>query len=276
MIRETFEQPSIPEVLASQSRARDKFMICDVGGLVQAAREAGSEYPAETADRLERGVPHLIEKSDKFLQKFEDLIFLGHGWTVHDSVVGAVPNVPALLAGSPYGMRVRQRVRSPQAPLTMLLELTGSGGTQDWSRAQRGAAMLALARLLSNTRAVEVWILVTLGERGYMNMVACRVDTAPLHLGHASVLLCDNLTLTGIVETNRILLNDSKSQSWSYGSTHMERTWSGEALRRVITPGSELLFIPAAYLSDNFRDPERWVRDMLAKYGMGAIPRDDE
>lgn len=272
MMRDLIEQPSMPEILVDWPLARDKFLITDVGGLVSVGRETR----LAKLNTLEQGAPRLTALADRFMSKFEDDIFLGHGWHVEDSVVGGMPNVPALLVGSPFGMRTRRRNRSPQAPLTIMLELTGSSGTMGDSWVQRGAAMLALARMLANTRAVEMWILVTFGHHNFMNMIACRVDTAPMDVGRAAVLLCHESTFSEIVDISKSHLNGNRYQSWSYGSPHMERKWSGEALRRVITPSSELLFIPAAYSNDEWNDPEKWVRAMLAKYGMGAIPRDGE
>lgn len=265
------EQPSIPEVLARQPRARDRFFTCDIAELVEIV---GSDEPYTAT--LRNGSPELTAQADKFMTKFEDDVFVGRAWNCVDGVVGAVPNIPAFLAGHPQHMRRRQRTTSASGPIAIMLELTGSSGTMS-ERAVRGAAMLALARLLTNARPVELWTLVTYGMTNSMDMLACRIDTAPLDVSRAAAMLMDQTAFgSANIAHKRVLRQDKASGGWSYGLPEMERRWSGEAFRRFLGMGTEILFIPAAYLSDNFRDPERWVRDMLNKYGMGAVIRGED
>ena len=265
-----FKQSSIEEIRRLQPQAVDHFALCDIGGLVAKMRTLGMHNDAA---RLEQGEPELTAKADAFLKKFEDEIFLGKGHANVDDVVGAIPNVPAFLAGHPQHMRRRHKERNSRGPLVMMLELTGSSGAMD-TRHGRGAAMMALARLLTVSRPVEMWIMTTYGERNYMNMLACRMDTTPLDVARAASLLCDNARSANLSATSNVVGRTMGRGSWSYGAQELERGWSGEALKRVVCPGAEVLFIPAAYYSDNMRDPEQWVRDMLKKYGMSAVPRD--
>lgn len=271
----TFKQSPIPEILRVRPAAVDTFMLCDMGGLVEKARSTRGHTLhmswTDAVSLLERGNPKLTDKADAFMSKFEDDIFLGQGWNTTDEVVGALPNVPAYLAGHPQNMRLRRKITANRGTLCVFFELTGSSGSLN-SRHERGAAMLALIRLLTNTRPVEFWTLTTLGMRNTMNMVACRMDTTPLDVARSAAMLMDNTCLEVTCEVNRRLLGGG---SWSYGEMELERKWTGEALRRVIQPSSEILFIPATYLSDNMWSPEQWVRDMLKKYGMSAVQQED-
>jgi len=267
------KQSSIPEVLVSQPSAFDRFLVLnDWEELKEAVEKSRLGLSTVQARELLNGNLDLAEKSEKFMSKFEDDVFSGRGWNTVNDVVGGVPNVPAMLAGHPLSMRRRERATTHTGPLTMLLELTGSSGVAGM-RTQRGAAMLALARLLSNVRPVEMYILVTLGSHSRMNMTALRVQTAPLDLSHAAALLCGDAAFQGLLNISMTLVGGG---SWSYGDERMERRWSGEALRRVICPSAEMLFIPAAFFGDSFRDPEKWVRDMLRKYGMNAATQEEE
>lgn len=268
-----FQQPSIEEVRATQPHARDRFVICDAQGALERA-EALRMPQADWCNLigLRSGVPELTIKCEAYMDRFEHDIFMGRAWEPVDDVVGAVPVVPAVLAGHPQCMRRRQNALKNTGPLTIMFELTGSSGAMN-TRVGRGAAMLALVRMLSNVRPVEFWTLTTLGRHGEMNMLACKMDSMPLDVARSAAMLMDVGTLGALAEVNRKTMGGG---SWSYGDERMERTWSGEALRRVLEPSSELLFIPAAYLSDQHHNPEQWIRDMLRKYGLNPADKDED
>lgn len=277
MIRELIRRPSVPEVRRIQPHAQDSFLITDMGGLESAAQSAGVDDRYRR--KLREGTPALTALAEKYMDRFENDMFVGRAWRNIDNVVGSAPNVPAVLAGVPNSMRMRVRTTSHTAPLTILFELTGSGGTMD-TRAERGAAMLAMARLLINTRPVDLWMLTTYGRENVMDMLATRVDTMPMDLARVAALLCDEEVLHHVTtEVVRSVVSADQmigGSGWSYKSADLERRWSGEAFRRLMSPSSELLFIPAAYLQDNYSDPEAWIKDMLVRYGMGAVVRNEE
>jgi hypothetical protein len=55
--------------------------------------------------------------------------------------------------------------------------------------------------------------------------------------------------------------------SWAYGIPPLERKFAGEILARVISPGSEVAYLPAGLLgSDELSKPEVWVESMLKKF----------
>lgn len=258
------KQKSIEEIRRLQSNAIDTFGITDIGGVAQRVNghrwEKGKKY-------LMEGNPEITEESKKFIEKFENEIFVGRGWKNADRVVGAVPNIPAFLAGQPMCMRQRVRTSSHMGHLTILLETTGSAGIFD-SRIERGAAMMALARMLANTRPVDLWILTTFGGRGYMNMLAVKMDTNPLDIARSAAMLADPQASQALFEVCRDYVGGG---SWSYGTESLERRWAGEAFKRLVNPSSEILYVPAAYYNDhNARNPAKWVKDMLVKYGMEA------
>ena len=142
---------------------------------------------------------------------------------------------------------------------------------------QRGAAVLALAQLLANTRPVEVWTCTTYGDTGCMHMVACKLETSPLDVSRAAAMLCDasvrmvghavNIGELGSYE-NRTGVRGSSG--WAYGVPDLERKHAGEILAGILNPGSTMIYIPAVHTRDQLADPTQWVRDMLAKYGAGA------
>lgn len=162
----------------------------------------------------------------------------------------------------------------PAGPLSIFLETTGSGGAHSGSDA-RGAVMLALVRMLSEYRAVDLHVCTTYGGRDTMNALLCKVETTPLDLARASHLL-GRLGASAIVG-DRVMRRFGRPgyySGWSYGVPELERRWCGEIFRRFLNPGSDVLFVPAAYLDDNWRNPVKWLKDMLVRYGGETIEED--
>jgi hypothetical protein len=271
---------SIPEIRASQPHAIDKITLCDAQGMAEMLEryQAPVESYCSAAayrvvhDGMRHGSPELSVLADKFLTKFEDEIFTSPANRVTDDVIGAVPNVGAYLAGNPMNMRRKVRTASETAPLAIFLELTGSAGVSSPQMVQRGSAMLALARLLTNTRPVELWTLTTYGAHGLLQMIACKIDTAPLDTARASFQLCgpymNSVFHTVSNEESQHARNGrSQNNGWAYGVPDLERKWSGEILRRIIHPGMTLVHMPAVSAHDpSVNNPEQWVRDMLRQY----------
>lgn len=111
------------------------------------------------------------------------------------AVAGGVPNVPAMLAGSPMAMRRRQRIADQAAPLSVVVDLGVSSSVKHPTIARRGAAALSLVRLLAATRPVTLWAVSGLqcsrhSDSPQNAAFAVRLDTAPLDLSRAAWLLC--------------------------------------------------------------------------------------
>lgn len=261
----------IPEIRAIRPRARDNIVLADVSGL--ASKVSRGLYQ----QKLLTGDLSLVERSDKFIQKLEDNLISSKTWQNVASCVGALPIVPAYIAGQSNNMRLRVRRKKPAGPLSIFLECTGSAGTMGAAAVERGAAMLALVRKLNEYRAVELWLCVTYGEFNEMNGLLTKIETTPLDLGRAAHILC-NLSTTAWEGSGvlRDVIGHSPG-SWSYGEPRLERTWCGEIFKRFLHPGSDVLYVPAAYLKDKLIDsPAAWLTDMLIKYGGETVERDED
>jgi hypothetical protein len=262
-------KPATERIRAIQPAAHDAFMLCDqadLGTLIR--RHAGGNRMA--LNSLAGKNETLTRMADDYAKQFEHDVFAGRGWATRDSVVGSFPNVPALLAGVPCAMRQRVRTTRNVAPLTLYLELTGSSGVTGPKFVQRGAAVLALARLLANTRPVEIWTCTTYGCTNKLQMVACQIDTAPLNVSVAAAMLCDESIRSCGHAINIGTMGDYGFSGWAYGVPELERKYAGEILAGILNPGSTMIYIPATYASDDLKNPAQWVRDMLAKYGAGS------
>ena len=231
-------------ILKRQPQARDSFVLCSAAELPGLIKKHCGTYAQKSIDALNGKNEKLTAMANKFMSEFEHDVFSGQGWSTRDSVVGGFPNVPALLAGVPCAMRQRRRTTKNVAPLTLYLELTGSAGVTGAEFIRRGAAVLALAQLLANTRPVEIWTCTTYGDTGVLQMVACQIETTPMNVSVAAAMLCDesvratghqvNIGELGYYEGS----NGVRGQSgWAYGVPDLERKHAGDILAGILKSG---------------------------------------
>lgn len=222
------------------------------------------------ARKVVLGDEELVAASEEHLHLIEDQVPVSRGWRNVDDVVGAVPNVPAYLAGHPQCMRRRERTMKESAPLTIFMDLTSSGGINTAAVTKRGTVLLALTRMLVDHRSVELWVGAALGggSKVASATVAWRVDTAPLDLARAAY----HISAVAM------------SRGFGYGLCHAELGSSGQwplcnydehvatAPQRLqaVFPGTEVLYVPPIYLHDKMvTDPVGWIKRTLAKYTGG-------
>ena len=269
-------------------KSRDFMRLVDMPGLCELARSYGAgraegrEARArrhgngfdELADRLEKGDDQAADEIEKTLSKIESHMLMTTGTTVRDDVMGAVPNVPAFLTGSPMNMRTRRSAKTGRGPISLFLETTTSSGFSGRERITRIAAMVALARALAVHRPLNLWFNVTWGGPGRLTQTSIQIETNPLDLSRLAAL-CSNMetvNMLGSANSHKACEQHIRDTgqgwgSWAYGIPPIERKFAGEILARVISPGSEVAYLPAGLLgSDELSKPEVWVESMLKKF----------
>lgn len=278
--------PCIPEIKAVRPHARDNIMLCDAASFADKIEAYGArpghDYMAlqfaPFIAKLRTGDPSLVYLSDKYIRDLEEQGFLSKAWHARQDCIGSLPIVPAFIAGQPMNMRRRERTRKPQGPLSIFLESTGSASTMsERETIQRGAAMLALVRILSEQRPVDLWICTTFGTHNEMNGLLCRIETQPMDIGRAAHML----TQIGMVASaGHSIIQDAIGHSpgsWSYGTPELERTYCGDIFCRFLHPGSDIVYVPAALTGDSsLSNHGQWVRAMLLRYGGDSVERDDD
>lgn len=220
---------------------------------------------AEFEKRAELGDESRVASSEAFLAKIEDQVPMSRGWRNVDDVVGAVPNVPAFLAGHPQCMRRRERRARDNAPLTIYMDLTSSAGIDSDDVERRGVVLLALTRLLVEHRPVELWVGASLGSPRLSGTVAWRIDTAPLDLARAAY----HIAATSMSRTFGYGINRAVNLTgghWPFQDYDLHCRTAAERLRPVFG-GTELLYIPPIMLGDEMtRDPVGWLKRTMARY----------
>lgn len=243
------------------------------GGMDQGADDwRGGLTPAEAVRRSHAGDMARVAPSDALLARFERFGFAAPRRAWINDVTGAIPDVPAYLAGHPLAMRRRVKVTDTAAPLAIVVDLSSSQGVRAHDLEKRGAAILALVRIMSARRPVELWAGCALDANGGKNASVClaRIDTAPLDLARAAFVL------VGASFPRHICYGlgkglDGFGGGWPYGS----HTISREMLRDMIAPAfphvSDMLCVPAAHADDNIhKNPEAWIESKLAELEVKA------
>lgn len=231
----------------------------------------------QTLDWMRNGEESAVKASDALLSKYEHMFKItGTKFTTIDDVAGSVPNVPAYLAGHPLTMRRRQRHQSEQAPLVVTVDTMPSAGVSVDAIKERGNAILALVRILSSVRPIELWAgscNAPSASNAVTNCFYVRIDTAPMDLAKASFLLAHpafprqfHIQMTGNAME---LMTVNDSFAWGFGDVgNFRKMQHGMFQTLPAFHGRDLFCIPNMYLDDEWKSgAERWLKNSLKKYG---------
>lgn len=224
----------------------------------------GDQFPA-FRQKVVTGDEGLVQQSEAFLEKLENQLPMTRGWRNVDDVVGAVPNVPAMLAGVPQSMRRRERTMKISAPLAIYMDLTSSGGISAEKVMHRGVALLALVRMMVEHRSVELWVGASLGQYRVSGTCAWRIDTAPLDLARSAYHVSATAMSRGFGYTMCHDLMHTQG-GWPFGNYPLHCRTAPERLRPAFE-GQELMYIPPIYLGDELTsNPVAWIKRVMAQY----------
>ena len=239
---------------------------------------AGNDDLDTTIRKCRTGDLARAASSDEYMSKLENkFVFESSAFRNVDALTGGVPNVGAFLAGNPMNMRQRRRVQTEAAPLNIVIDVVSSGGIESRDLERRGAALLALVRLLSAQRPVNLWVAASAlpysaTSTHTASAVAFRVDTAPLDLARAAHVLCS----TGVARqmaygfVSHQVGAPNGELHWPYDDHEFSRQRGAEFWQRAFGM-EEMLFIAPPFVKDEMiQQPEKWLTDMLAKYGRAA------
>jgi len=229
---------------------------------------AGPHDAQETAKRTREGDLSCVEKADALLSRFERFAFETGRKAWLDDVTGAIPNVPAFIAGHPLAMRRRARQDSAAAPLAIIADLTTSAGLSTAQIEARGSAILALVRILSARRPVELWAGCMVGAGGCdrdLCAVFCQIESAPLDLARAAYVM------TGAGFPRRLCYGIAECRhnfrgGWPYNNTDASKQNLTAICAQAFHHASETLCIPPIHVRDLLvKSPEVWIEQKLAE-----------
>ena len=184
-----------------------RYMTSDFGN---ASFYGGGFEKAKT--HVREGDASMVKASDKIVALIEDRVgFVSSRFANLRAVSGGAPNIPAMLSGHPKTMRRRKKVVTEDAPLAIIADIVSSGGVDTETIKRRGAALMALARILEATRPVTLYACTGQRQSGTSYMSAIRISTGPLDLARASWVLGSPQM------TRRVAFALSEDAAGSYG-----------------------------------------------------------
>lgn len=209
-----------------------------------------------------------VASSDALLTRFERFAFETERQHWVDDVCGGFPNVPAFLSGHPLAMRRRIADKDGAAPLAVIVDLTTSAGISAEAIERRGAAILALVRLLTMRRPVELWAGAITGaganDRDLCGVFA-KIETAPLDLATAAFAM----THPGFSRRLCYAIADKEAGfvgAWPYRNHAVSREHMRAICAQAFTHSADTLAIPPAHIGDMIdKDPEGWIEARLAE-----------
>lgn len=283
----TFTLPA-PAVVAAHTKkpnTRTHYVMADsMSALADMAQARGQQSGSksdwsgsldlnEAAQMARAGDMARVAKSDSLMARFEQFSFSRQSKAWRRDVAGNVPNVPAMLAGAPATMRRRVKLHADAAPIAILVDLTTSGNIEPDAIERRGAAILALTRVLASRRPVELWAGAIVGADSDQNGVAMftRIDTAPLDLAHAA------FAMVSPAFTRQLLYSLARGAygfggRWPYGASgNATRLFLADIMRPALPHVADVLAIPAAHSDDKISaNPEQWIESTLAALEKGS------
>jgi len=256
---------------------------CAVSPYFQGGRDEWSgATPAETFDRASAGNAKLTEPCDRLLARMETVDFATSRFATVSAVAGGAPCVPAYLAGSPLAMRRRVRIADDLAPLAVVVDIGVSASVKHDTIQRRGAAALALVRLLAATRPVSLWVvcgqITDIDDTRRDAALAVRVDTAPLDVARAAWLLAapEAFRRACFAATHAIAGNaDKRGVNWLRDSHTRHPALLRDCLP-ALTACDDFLLVPSLITAGEtqFGSDEQaaaWVQAQLDKHGGAAM-----
>lgn len=234
---------------------------------------------ARAERRVHTGDNGMVASSDKLMTMIEAMSPEGVGQMgVVRAVAGGFPDVPALLAGSPLAMRQRRR-RHALASLRIVVNVASSAGISDSLLERRGAATLALLRLLETAgHPVELWVMHAIAgdaqrcKGGAFTFV--RMETGPVDLARSAWALgSSEFSRHVIYNANTTHLKDPSLSPWPWQSRRWYENQTLQAESVACAMGmdvADMIYLPMIYMSagsefETDKKAAAWVTDTYAK-----------
>jgi hypothetical protein len=216
-------------------------------------------------DCFRRGDLSGVAKSDALLARFENNVPATHRPQWQDSFAGAFPNVGAAILDRPMAMRRRVRATNEGAPIAIVVDIGAASHIKKEQIAKRGAAVLALLRILSQRRPVELWAGAVLDADNSRNASAhfCRIDTAPLDLARAAFILTRAEAIRGTLWACANVHGFQGHTPYGAGQAHSKHT--AELLGPAFTGTTDTIFLGRInhHEDESINNPEAWIERKL-------------
>jgi hypothetical protein len=242
-------------------------------------RESDSWYGGFSAKKvvntLSTGDEKFCAGYEKLMSKFEDmdLSTMRAGW--RNDVAGQRPDVQSYLAGHPLSMRRRVREDNSNSPMAIIVDVTLSAVCDENDMQKRGAAILALLRLLTARRPVELWLTSVMDSNVYdWGCVLVRIETTPLDIATSSFVF-GSLGFTRMICYGIGEQEFNFAGRWGFNSGNVSRKHMKELYRPKFEHVEEMLCIPGMNSKDKLvTNPDKWIHEQLKRFAPGFMGDD--
>ena len=235
--------------------------------------------PVETQARLDAGSAKATAACDRLLGQMESVGFATSRFATVAAVAGGAPCVPAYLAGNPLAMRRRVKISDDAAPLAVVVDIGVSASVKAATIERRGAAALALVRLLAATRPVTLWAVSGQNISRYSDHATdaafgVQIETAPLDVARAAWLLAspDAFRRAAFAACQTIGGYPAETDINWLSDSHVRHPALLRACLPALTGCEDFLLVPSLITSgetqfDSDSDAAAWVKAQLAERG---------
>lgn len=230
---------------------------------------SGGQTMKQSIDRVINGVPERETKLAQELMRKVNADF-GDRHKVMNvrNVSGHRVNMGAYVSGNPNNMMKRRRTITHVAPIKMVIEVTVSAGCDDDMIQRRGAALAALASVVSRLRPVTLYAAWGLGNGSDSSIGMVKIPSTPLGVSQAVAIMATEEMARKITFTEMHEHRGFKGGAWAichYGNPQNERRI--QQFREAIQLKDDDVFIPGGHISNAdkiLKDPVAWVHEQLA------------
>lgn len=195
------------------------------------------------------------------------------------SIIGYVPNVPAVLAGQPETMLTRVRTDSyaNNAPIRIFFDIGVSEGVELTKLIKRGVAALALTMVTKQYRPIELYTvscsmpMLTNMYKHYTTVHVVKIETNPLDLQRAAWMLTDNAYTRRLgFHVSSYMVRDNPTMmyrswiKWGFDSVPTSDDYVLRA-REALKLEPQDIFLKGGYFFDDLmmNNPVAWVNKMI-------------
>lgn len=209
------------------------------------------------------GDKSLVPEAEKMMEKLEHQLETPNiVW--ERSVAGAFPIVPDFLAGEIACMRTREPQFCDRSPISLLIDLSSSGGDTSERIRRRGIAQLALTMALAQVRPVQLFVYVIGDGRDQgESIIACKINTQPLDLASA----CYVTTSCGFDRNlGMALMHHLNGFAGHWPHENYKGNRFKNRVAKLCGAGELSMVVGPTDHRDMDVDPVKWINAQLAKF----------
>jgi len=180
------------------------------------------------------------------------------------NVAGALPIVPAAIAGSPFSMLQKVDLVSMSAPIRIFASCATSWGVSASDLSKRGAAILALILKLQEVKPVELYVIGELegnSKNGGSAIPCVKIEATPLDTTAASYALTSPAFLRHLCF--ELTGSEGFNGQWAYRENPQDKKFQ-DKIKAELGCTENDLYIRGGHSTDQaITDPATWVQDRL-------------